>query len=371
MLPFLAAAAVAALAVSLALILSGEASPAAAAHVAFAAGIMPLIFGAMTYFVPVLTRSASPASRLQRLPLAFLAAGALAAAAFIHPAWFNALVQAGAGLAFAAVLAMAVWIRRRGRAALGAPHPGLHWYLAAVMCLALALAAVLAMPVFPQQRAALRLFHLHLNTLGFVGLTAFGTLAVLLPTAAARPDPGAAAWLRRMLIPALAGVMLTAIGAAWWKPAAYVGALLLFVPAALLGTAWAVRFPKEMLRAHGAAPSLALALAGLLVLLSLGALHAQGRLEGGDAVFGFLLAFLMPLVTGAVSQLLPLWLKPGVQTAWHRAALERLGRFAVLRGLTFVMAGWSVAAGWPEGAWLATAGLAAFVAQALPVAAGR
>jgi hypothetical protein len=143
------------------------------------------------------------------------------------------------------------------------------------------------------------------------------------------------------------------------------------VPVALLGTAWVARFPAEMLRVHGAAPSLALALAGLLVLLSFGALHAQRRLDGGDAVFGFFLAFLLPLVTGAVSQLLPIWLRPGVQTDWHRAARVRLGRFAVLRGLTFVVAGWLVAFGWLSGAWLALVGLAAFVAQALPVAAKR
>ncbi len=371
MLPLLVAAALAAFAAALALILFGGASPAAAAHVAFAAGIMPLIFGAMMHFVPVLTRSGTPAPSLRRLPLAFLAAGVLAAAAFIQPSWFDALIHAGAGVAFLASLALAVWIVRRGRAALGAPHPGLYWYLAAALCLALALAAVLAMPAFPAQRAALRLFHLHLNTLGFIGLTALGTLTVLLPTAAGRPDPDAAGRLRRDLPLAVAGVLLTAAGAAWGPPLAYVGLVLLFLPAALLGTAWVVRFPREMLRAHGAAPSLALALAGLMALLFLSALHAQRRLEGGDAVFGLLLAFLLPLVSGAASQLLPLWLRPGVQTEWHRAARDTLGRFAVVRGLTFVAAGWLVAAGWPPGAWLALAGLVVFVAQALRVAMRR
>lgn len=371
MLPFLVASAVAAFAAALALILFGGASPAAAAHVAFAAGIMPLIFGAMMHFVPVLTRSGAPAPMMQRLPLAFLAAGLLAAVAFIRPIWFNALIHAGAGLAFLAALVMAAWIVRRGRAALGAPHPGLHWYLAAVLCLVLALAVVLAMPAFPAQRAALRLFHLHLNTLGFIGLTALGTLTVLLPTAAGQPDPDAAGRLRRDLPLAVAGVLLTAAGAAWWPPLAYAGLVVLLLPVAILGTAWVVRFPREMLRAHGAAPSLALALAGLMALLFLSALHAQRRLEGGDAVFGFLLAFLLPLVSGAASQLLPVWLKPGVQTDWHRAARDTLGRFAVLRGLTFVAAGWLVAAGWPPAGWLSLAGLAAFALQALRVAARR
>ncbi len=371
MLPFLVAAALAAFAAALLLILFGGAGPAAAAHVAFAAGVLPLIFGAMLHFVPVLTRSGAPAPMMQRLPLALLAAGVLAALAFARPAWFNVLVQGGAGIALLAAFVMAAWIVRRGRTALGAPHPGLHWYLAAVLCLALALAAALAMPVLPAQRTALRLFHLHLNTLGFIGLAALGTLAVLLPTAAGRPDPAAAGWLRRMLPLALAGVLLAAAGAAWWTPAAYAGALLLFVPVALLGTAWVARFPGEILRAHGAAPSLALALAGLLALLSAGVLHANRRLDGGDAVFGFFLAFLLPLVTGAVSQLLPVWLRPGVQTDWHRAARLRLGRFAVLRGLTFAVAGWLVALGWAPGAWLAAVALAAFGAQALSAALKR
>ena len=66
-----------------------------------------------------------------------------------------------AGLTFA--LVMAGWIVRRGRAALGAPHAGLRWYLAAVLCLVLALAAAGAIGVLPEQRAALRLLHLHLN----------------------------------------------------------------------------------------------------------------------------------------------------------------------------------------------------------------
>ena len=274
-----------------------------------------------------------------------------------------------AGLTFS--LSMLVWVLRCGRAALGAPHPGLAWYLAALGCLVLALLAVLAMDGFPEQRAALRLAHLHLNLLGFVGLTALGTLAVLLPTAAGLPDPDAAGWLRRMLPLAASGVLLCAAGAAWWAPLAYLGALLLFLTVARLGTAWLRRFPHALFAAHGAAPSLALALAGLMTLLFLGALHGGKRLSGADAVLAFLSAFLLPLVSGAASQLLPLWLKPGVQSDWHRAARATLGRFAVLRGLTFFAAGWLVALGWRPGAWLAAAALALFAGQLLRVALRR
>jgi len=61
-LPFLVAAAIVALVAAIALTLSGAASPAAAAHVAFASGSLPLIVGAMLHFVPVLTRG-RPAGR--------------------------------------------------------------------------------------------------------------------------------------------------------------------------------------------------------------------------------------------------------------------------------------------------------------------
>ena len=363
MLPFLVAAAVACVAASVALILFAAAAPAAAAHLAFAAGIMPLIFGAMMHFVPVLTRSRAPAPALHWLPLAATGAGSLAAGAFFLPGFFQAGIHAGAALALAAAVILAAWSVRRAKQALGAPHPCLRWYLAALLCLALALLAALSMSAWPEQRAALRIFHLHLNTLGFIGLTAIGTLQVLLPTAAGRADAEAGARLRGDLPLAVAGVLLLAAGAAWLKPAAYAGLALLLIAVVRLGTAWAARFPGEVGRLHGAAPSLALALFGFAALLFAGAGHANGRLNGNDAIFGFVLAFLLPLVSGAASQLLPLWLRPGVQTAWHREARTGLTRYAGLRALAFVLAGLAVALGFRQAAWLAAAALAMFIAQ--------
>ena len=79
---------------------------------------------------------------------------------------------------------------------LGPRHHGLDWYLAALSFLLLALLAIILMPLLPDQRNALRLFHLHANLLGFVGLATLGTLQVLLPTCMGKPDPGAALRLR-------------------------------------------------------------------------------------------------------------------------------------------------------------------------------
>jgi len=367
LLPVLAVLAVASFAAALALLLSGTAAPIAAVHLTFALGVLPLIFAAIVHFVPVLTRSRTAEARIERLPVAMAGAGLLVVAAFTLPGFFEPGVLGGALAALVLSAYLLVWIRRRARDALGAPHPGLHWYLAAVACLVLALLAVLVGLHWDAQRNALRVFHLHLNTLGFVGLTAVGTLQVLLPTAVGRPDPGAATRLKRDLPLATAGALLVAVGGGWWPPLAWLGLAACLVPLVRLLAAWAARFGRDALQLHGAASSLALAALGLAVLIATGAGHAAGRLSGLDAVFGFVLAFLLPLVTGALGQLLPLWLKPGPQTAWHAQARERLCRYAGLRAAVFVAAGLFVTCGVRVGAWLGAAALCLFIVPLLRV----
>jgi len=340
---------------------------AAWAHVAFAMGVMPLILGAIGYFVPVLTRSGAPPPTIRQLPVLAVAAGAALIAALAWPDSFGHSVIAAAALALLAAVWMLGWIVRRGRAALGAPHPGLRWYLAAMVLLAAALLAAIAMELWPQQRAALRLFHLHLNLLGFVGITAIGTLQVLLPTAAARPDPDVARRLRRDLPFAVAGALLAAAGAAWFKPLSYAGLVLYLVPPVRMAAAWIAHFRGALLQRHGAAPSLSLALLGLILLLLAAGAHGLGLQPGRDAILGFILAFLLPLVSGAATQLLPVWLRPGVQTAWHAAARARLGRWSALRAALMIAGGVLVTSGVEAGLWLGVGGLALFVIAAAPL----
>lgn len=334
--------------------------PAAHIHLALAMGVMPLILGAMSHFVPVLTRSGTPATGVQWLPLLALAAGVLAFASF---AANNQIYYFAALLALAAAAFFSGWIVRRAGRALGQPHPCLHWYLAAMACLMLALAAVAAMVIWPEQRLALKRLHLHLNTLGFIGLTAIATLQVLLPTAAGRPDPQAAARLRQDLKWALGGTLLIAIGAAWFKPLAWLGAALWALPIVNLSRAWLNLYGGEIWRRHGAAPSLAAALAGFAAALLLGGLHAAGLLNTTDNAHAFTLSFLFPLVTGAVSQLLPVWVRPGPQTAWHAQVRQRLGWGGGVRGALFFAGGLLLALGWRGGLALAIGALAAFVLQ--------
>lgn len=334
-------------------------------HLALAAGVMPLILGAMSHFIPVLTRSSAPAAGIHLIPFLALAAGLLAVFSFSAP---NQFYYFAALLALAAAVLFSVWIIQRGKSALGRPHPCLDWYFAAIACLILALAAVVAMALWPEQRLALKRLHLHLNTLGFIGLTAIATLQVLLPTAVGRPDPQTANRLRQDLKWALGGTLLIAIGSAWFSPLAWLGTLLWLLPIGRTGRAWLTLYRTEIWYIHGAVPTLAAALVGFFAALLFGVLHAIGVLRPSDSAHAFILAFLFPLVTGAVSQLLPVWRKPGLQTAWHAKIRQRLQWGGGIRGLLFLGGGVLLAIGWRGGMVFAVVALMLFLLQLLSVA---
>ena len=335
-------------------------APAAVFHLAFAVGVMPLILGAMSHFVPVLSRSAAPHSAVRLLPLLMLVAGALA---FFSLAVGHQDYTAAASLAFGVAVLFAVWIVRRAAVAVGSPHPCLYWYLAAIGCLLLALLAVIAMAAWPQHYPSLKRFHLHLNTLGFVGLTAVATLQVLLPTVVARSDPQAATRLRLHLKWALGGTLLIALGAAWYAPLAYLGCALWALPLLQLGRSWRRLSAGGILRRDGAASSLAAAYAGLCIVLLFGAGHASGSVNSADTLFAFILAFLLPLVTGAASQLLPVWFRPGMQTAWHEQVRQQLGAGGAYRAGLFLFGGLAVGLGWHAWIMLTLAALLMFLWQ--------
>lgn len=365
MLVALVVLAVLALAASTLLFWSGGTVPAAPVHLALAVGAMPLIMGAMMHFVPVLTRSMAPTRAVRTLPLLMLAAGLLAFLSFVLPVGSAVARDLATTLGIAGAVSMAWWIRWRGVNTLGRPHPCLHWYLGAVVCLLLALFAVLAMRIWPEQYLPLRRFHLHLNTLGFIGMTAIGTLQVLLPTAAGRPDSRAAQRLRTDLKWALAGTLLIATGAAWQKFFVWPGLILWMIPILRLAAAWLALYRREILHWSGAIPSLSAALLGFAAVLLLGAGHGLGYLPTSGTTWAYVLAFLFPLITGAASQLLPVWLRSGPQTAWHTTARQWLGRLSAVRALLFIAGGVALGLGLPWGLFLAALGLALFVFQLL------
>ena len=357
MLIYLGASVVVAFGLAIGLALAG-ASPAAAAHAAFALGAMPLIFAAMGHFVPVLTRSGTAEKPIHFLPLALQLAGLLVVAALagVFPGWS---LHLAASVGIAAAVGFLAWQWRRGRAALGRPHPGLAWYKAALGCLALALVAILAGLLWPEAYGVLRLAHLHLNTLGFIGLTAIGTLHVLMPTVLGQPDPQAAVRLRRQLPWAIGGVAASA--AAGLTPAlAVMGSLTLGGVVIHTLHGWWRTYGLARLLGDGAAVALSGATCGLLLLVGAGALHGLGGMFARPAIAGFFSLFLLPLVTGALSQLLPVWCHPGPLTPQRTVMRARLVRFGGLRTALFLAGGGLLLGGVTAGVALLAAGIALF-----------
>ncbi len=343
---------------AVALLVMPHAGRAAALHLMLAVGALPLIFAAMSHFIPVLTRSRAAPPELGSVPVLALAGGTLTVAAIGLPAmqWAQ---HAAALLVVVAAVSLLVWSRRRRAGMLGRAHAGLAWYEAALACL---IAAMLASVLWPEQTLVLRRLHLHLNTLGFVGLTALGTLAVLMPTVAGRPDPATAPALRRDLPWAVAGTLGVALGAAWFGPLALAGALAWSVVLARFIATWLRSYRSEIFALHGAAPLLGAALAGFVASLLAGA--AAVGLPALSPVSAFVAGFMLPLVSGAATYLLPVWLRPGMQGDWHARLRAQLGRYGGVRAALFASSGLFAGAGQSWGLLLGAATLVSFLVPA-------
>lgn len=314
------------------------------AHLAFAVGVVPLIFAAMIHFVPVLTRTGDPAHGIRRLPVLAQVAGGVAGLAMLGVVVYWLLYLAVlSDLVLAAILFN--WVAARARSAIGSPHPGWRWYGAALGCLMMALLAVLMTAIWPAYGRALRLFHLHLNSIGLLGLAALGTLPVLLPTALGKPDPEAAGWLRRRLWPVAGGALVVATGAAVVWPFAVPGAALVLVVALGLLGQWIRRFGIPSLLRDGVAASLLAAVCGFLLVMAAGVAHAAGLLAARPTLLAWGAGFLLPLVTGALSQLLPVWRWPGPITPARQLMRHKLAAYGGWRALLFLVSALAVLGG--------------------------
>ena len=360
MLIYLGLSALVVIVATLAFLLLAEPSSLAATHLVFALAVLPLIFAAIAHFVPVLTRSAGAPRCIWLAPLLLQMTGFLV---FLH--FFGvvdtSVLNLAAVISLLIAIAFAGWLVIRARRSFGKPHPGWRWYLASIVFLVFGLALVPAMYYWPAERQALRLLHLHLNTLGFIGLTAIGTLQVLLPTVLSGPDTDAATRLRRDLPLAVAGVLLVGLGAAFNLPLSLVGAGFLFYIACYPGLSWLRRYGLPAIIADGASAALTASLCGFLLLLAFGVAQALGLLEGRNAIPAFIAVFLLPLVSGALSQLLPVWRYPGRRTQVRDRAREVLVKGGPMRALLFIGGGILLALGHNEGLWLTAVGLLLFL----------
>ena len=360
MLIYLGLSALAVFVATLALVVPGTLSALAATHFVLAVAILPLIFGAIAHFVPVLTRGTGAPRLVVLLPLLLQVAGILVVLHFSGEAGLGAL-HAAAGIALLAATGFAGWLNSRARHTLGKPHPCWRWYLAAVIFLIIGLLLVPAIYAWPMMRQSLRVLHLHLNTLGFIGLTAIATLQVLLPTVLSGPDAEASVRLRRDLPLACLGVLASGFGAAFSWPVALIGAGLLLWVSGRVGLSWLRRYGWRTLINDGASAALTAALCGFMLMLVLGVMRGFGLVEGGDVVAAFMVVFLLPLVTGALSQLLPVWRYPGRRTPARDQMRETLIKGGAIRGFLFLGGGALLAFGRFEGLWLTAAGLLFFV----------
>jgi len=106
-----------------------------------------------------------------------------------------------------------------------------------------------------------------------------------------------------------------------------------------------------------------------LVIGALVPLAARGWIPPVEPVSAFVAGFLPPLVSGAASQLLPVWLRPAAQGARHARVRAGLGRYNGIRAVTFLVAGVAAGLGFDWGPPLAAATLVWFLAQAVSVLA--
>lgn len=333
-------------------------------HIIFAVGIIPLILAAMVHFVPVLARSRKPSKWIRLLPLFALLSGLLITSHFAFPQTVTTGHYLGATIIIMVVANLGGWAYHLRSKSIGTPHPCLDWYLAAMLCLFIALGAIVIAYFMPSQRTAFRLLHLHLNTLGFIGITALGTLQVLLPTAIQRPDPKVASRMHKHLKWMVAGTLITACSTAWHPKLAWIGVTLLAIPVSGTLKSWLQLYRGEIFKRNGTAPVLAAALSGYIIALVIGTAHAYHQ-PSFNPIASFIIAFIMPLVTGAVSYLLPLWLRPGQQTTWHQAARKHLGVNGGIRALIFLAGGVMVGLGHDVGWYLAVLAAGTFLVQIL------
>jgi nitrite reductase (NO-forming) len=299
-----------------------------------------------------------------------------------------ALAAAGACLTGAVVVGHAAGLATRiGRALPGRLGGTVWFYLAASASLVAGMGLGLLLAGGAAGGAggyrALRLAHVHLNVLGWVGLAVVGTQFTLWPTVLrTRMVPGLERAVRRSLPPMVVGLAAAVAGlAAQYRAAALAG---LVAYAAGLAVAL-VPFVRTALRRppHTAASWMlgaGMAWLTVAVVADLAALAGSRRVVDLDGRLGRLVpvvvaGFALQTLTGALTYLLPVVLGRGaagnrrltrlLELAWPaRLAAVNLGVLLLAAGPT---SGWASEAGW----WLAGLGLGSFVPLAAAALARR
>ncbi|MBF0194434.1 MAG: hypothetical protein HQL71_07725 [Magnetococcales bacterium] len=310
------------------------------AHLILAVGAFPLIIGAMIYFTPTLTRSAPPTGWICWLPYLAMFTGFIAFSAVSQDMQFI-VVSGPMGIVLSGGLLY--WMWQRSSNALGDPHPGLAWYQGALFFLILGLSTIILAYLLPQWWFPLRGVHQQLNLMGFLGLTTVGTLQVFLPTVANYQDNKTSYRLKNHLKYSALGTLFLAAGG-WGLPFCNeMGRLVWLVPLLAIFKSAMLHVDKQK-GLSGAAFSLFGALTGFTVLIIF------NQYSNLYYLFCF---FVFPLVTGALSHLLPIWWWPGAASNNRDLAQAFLARWGFFRLGAFYVAGLATIWNVKWGGWLA------------------
>lgn len=277
--------------------------------------------------------------RRQGWRIGLLGAGALAVFVGVPTAWWW-LVVVGATLVVAAAVWHGVHLVRVLRGALPSRFRVVtHSYLAAAACLPFGagFGAALAFGLSEEWHGRLLVAHLAANLLGWIGLTVTGTLVTFWPTMLrARMDDRAELLAREALPTQLAGVVLLVAGAlGGWRPIAIVGVILYAVGLAWWGRALARPLRAKGLREFAPASVLAALIWGAVGFVGVGWLLATSGSWAGitDAIMPiagiFAVGFAAQLLSGALSYLIPSVMGGGPSVV--RAGQSWFNRYGTVR----------------------------------------
>jgi nitrite reductase (NO-forming) len=302
-----------------------------------------------------------------------------------------ALASAGACAAGAVVLGHALVLATRIPRSLPARLGGTVWFYpaaAAALLAGMGIGLWLAGGAVASADAyrALRLAHVHLNVLGWVGLAVVGTQFTLWPTVLrTRMVEGVELAARRSLPPLAAGLGVAAAGLAGQRRAVALAGLAVYAAGLAVALVPFVRTARQRPPRTAAAWMLAAGMAWLVVAVvgDLAALAASPRVVDLDGRMGRLVpvvvaGFALQTLTGALSYLLPVVFGGGAFGNRRLTGILELGwrpRLAAVNLGVLVLAaapagGRAATAGW----WLAGLGLGSFLplaAAALSVPAAR
>jgi nitrite reductase (NO-forming) len=329
------------------------------------------------YFVTALLRTAPVGERAATVRALTLNLGIVATLTGVATGR-SALAAAGAGLAGVVVLVHALTLASRIARALPARLAGtVGYYLAAAAALlaGMGLGLWLAGGVVgsADEYVALRLAHVHLNVLGWVGLAVVGTQFTLWPTVLrTHMVPGLEAAVRRALPPLAAGLAVAAAGLATQQRVVALAGLATYAAGLVVALVPFARTARRRPPRTAAGWMLGAGMVWLVVavLADLGALAASARvaeLNGrlGRLVPAVVAGFALQTLTGALTYLLPVVFGRGAAGNRRLTGILEWGwpaRVAAVNlGVLVLGAGWGPAVGW----WLAGLGLASFVPLAV------